>query len=324
MYDWRNRIDRLITREGIDSAYDALIEGVRNGEGAAALCLAEWRMTGHQIRRDLTEARRLYGIAAESLEEARSPYLALLANGAGGCERAWQQALHELYEARTEDEARQRALICAMDIDEVGNPTGPFEFERPIPSAHISVFKSFLGDDECEYLQAIARPRLQRAMVVDPKTGQLIYDPVRKSSFTSFPFVDENPAIHALNRRIAAATATTYEQGEPLQILSYAHGDEYKLHSDALPQSANQRTSTFLVYLNDDYVGGETDFPNLDFKFKGSPGDAIWFENADQYGRPMAITNHRGSKVISGTKMIASKWIRARPLDLSGPPGRPF
>ena len=165
------------------------------------MCLAEWRMTGHQIRRDLTEARRLYGIAAESMEEARSPYLALLANGAGGCERAWQQALHELYEARTEDEARQRALICAMDIDEVGNPTGPFEFERPIPSAHISVFKSFLGDDECEYLQAIARPRLQRAMVVDPKTGQLIYDPVRKSSFTS-SFVDENPVIHALNRRL--------------------------------------------------------------------------------------------------------------------------
>ena len=32
----------------------------------------------------------------------------------------------------------------------------------------------------------------------------------------------------------------------------------------------------------------------------------------------------KGDMQAQGRKLMLSKWLRARPLDLSGPPGRPF
>ncbi|WP_294172114.1 2OG-Fe(II) oxygenase, partial [uncultured Sphingomonas sp.] len=126
------------------------------------------------------------------------------------------------------------------------------------------------------------------------------------------------------NRRIAAATGTTYEQGEPMQVLSYAPGQQYKLHSDALTGDVNQRVVTFLVYLNDDYDGGATVFPDLHLMVRGSRGEGLLFRNVTAEGAPHPLARHAGQPVTSGRKMLLSKWIRMSPLDLSGPPGRPL
>jgi prolyl 4-hydroxylase len=142
---------------------------------------------------------------------------------------------------------------------------------------------------------------------------------VRNSDVAAFPLAYETPAVHALNRRLAAISATAPEQGEPLQILRYGPGQQYKAHSDALPNAANQRICTALVYLNEDYAGGETHFLANDLKVRGAVGDAILFVNADREGRPDADARHAGLPVTRGTKLLASRWIRARPLDLSMP-----
>lgn len=47
---------------------------------------------------------------------------------------------------------------------------------------------------------------------------------------------------------------------EPLQILRYQPGEEYRPHYDTLARMQNQRVLTFLIYLNEDYDGGETLF----------------------------------------------------------------
>ena len=133
-----------------------------------------------------------------------------------------------------------------------------------------------------------------------------------------------NASEIAINRRIAAATGTRYEQGEPLQVLSYQSGQEYKLHSDALPGGDNQRVATFLVTLSDGFVGGATSFPRLSLELTGKPGDGLHFVNTDSAGRPEPAMWHAGMPVSQGRKLMLSKWIRERPLDLAGPPGRPF
>lgn len=140
-------------------------------------------------------------------------------------------------------------------------------------------------------------------------------DPIRTSDAAAFPLVAERPFIHALNQRIAAATATDYVQGEPLQVLRYAPGQQYKRHYDALPPGQDQRIITFLIYLNEGYDGGETIFPDAGFRFKGSTGDALMFRNILPSGEPDLRTAHIGGAVLNGTKYLASKWIRANPLD---------
>jgi prolyl 4-hydroxylase len=152
----------------------------------------------------------------------------------------------------------------------------------------------------------------------------VVQDPIRTSLGAAFPFTAEDPVLHAINRRIAKLTGTSYEQGEPLQVLSYAPGQQYRLHSDALPSGTNQRVLTLLVYLNNDFEGGETAFPDLGISHRGGAGDAIVFANVDAAGRPEMRARHAGLPVRRGRKWLLSKWIRERPLDLSGPPGRPF
>jgi prolyl 4-hydroxylase len=159
-------------------------------------------------------------------------------------------------------------------------------------------------------------------VVIDPQTGRHLRNPIRTSDGMAFPFVDENPAVHALNRRIAAVTGTEAAQGEPLQILRYRPGQEYKPHFDAVAGDPNQRILTVLVYLNDDYEGGETLFLKTGLRFRGRRGDALMFRNASADGRADELAQHAGRPVIAGEKLICSRWIRQRPFLL--PPPRPL
>jgi prolyl 4-hydroxylase len=111
------------------------------------------------------------------------------------------------------------------------------------------------------------------------------------------------------------------QQGEPLQVLRYVPGQEYRSHLDALPASQNQRVLTMLVCLNDGYEGGETSFVRTGLKWKGRKGDALLFRNAGEDERPDPSSQHAGLPVTRGTKIIASRWIRAKPIDLYKPLG---
>jgi prolyl 4-hydroxylase len=211
-----------------------------------------------------------------------------------------------------------------MDLTERGDPrrTPPLSPLRRSP--RIATLPAFLTADECRYLVELARPRLEASQVVDPHSGRLIRDPVRTARAAAFPLVLENPVLHAINRRIAAVTGTVWAQGEPAQVLCYRPGEEYKLHSDALPEGPNQRILTVLVALNEGYQGGETLFPAIGLAWRGRAGEALAFANVDGTGAADPAARHAGSPVRSGTKFLLSRWIRRHPLDLSGPPGRPF
>lgn len=219
---------------------------------------------------------------------------------------------------------RELDLIKAMGLDQSGNPSTEAVGERVSQSPQVLYFRNFLTAAECAFLIDIARPQLQAAVVVDPQTGEFIRDPVRTSDSVAFPFVSETPAIHAINRRIAQAAQQAPEHGEPVQVLRYRPGEEYKPHSDALGGEGNQRVLTFLVYLNEAFEGGETLFIRSGMKVRGRTGDAILFRNVGVGGRPDPMAVHAGLPVTRGEKLLLSKWIRERPLDLTGPPGRPF
>ncbi|MBO9574229.1 MAG: 2OG-Fe(II) oxygenase [Sphingobium sp.] len=311
----------------IAEAHTLLEQAMAAGDALATATLAEWRLTGQMIRRDLALARDLYGRAAQlGLDEAEPVHIALLSNGAGGSGRHWRDALTLLSARAPRDPwARQQArLLGGMALLETGDPAEQpaREIVREVP--RIGRFEAFLTDAECRYLVDLAQPRLQPSVVIHPHTGQAIRDPIRTAKAAAFPFVVEDPALHAINRRIAAATGTRYEQGEPLQVLRYDPGEEYKLHVDTLPSGENQRAMTFLVALNADYEGGETSFPHIDLHWRGAVGEALQFDNVDEQGRPEPRLRHAGRPVARGVKYLLSKWIRAQPLDLSGPPGRPF
>ena len=279
------------------------------------------KLRGEGGVRDLEGARELFRQSAGAGKvEAAVIYCNLLAAGVGG-PRRWSDALR-LLAALADVNPRSRGeleRVEAMALDPEGDPLAVPEGERLCESPAITRFEGLFSADECAWLAAAALPMLAPAVVVDPATGRQRPDPVRVCDSTGFTWPLENPAIHALNRRIAAASGTAVARGEPLQVLRYRSGGEYRPHFDAIAGFANQRAMTLLVWLNDGYEGGETHFPAAGLKLKGGPGDAILFRNTGPDGRPDPASGHAGLPVTSGEKLIASRWIRERPFEM--PPG---
>jgi prolyl 4-hydroxylase len=298
------------------AAAEVLRVAAAAGDRDAAMQLAWWNLQGRGIARSLRRARHYFGRAAElGQADAQLIYAALLANGTGG-DSEWQSALSQLQAAASDgvgDASAQLDLVGAMAIDSDGNPTVTAAGERVSDRPWASLFQNFLTPDECAYLIRAAEPALVPAPVGHVAgIGQRIVQQIRTCDAAGFPWVAENPAINAINRRIAAASGTDAEWGEPLQVMRYRRGQEFKPHRDCTEDVANQRIFTMLIYLNDDYEGGETLFLNADLKIRGRAGDALLFRNADDDGNPNMDTLHAGLPVRSGEKYLASRWIRRR------------
>lgn len=287
-----------------------------NSDPNALFALGLWRLGGRIVPRDVAQARDLFHRAGEAgrLDGAKV-HANFLASGTGGA-ADWPGALKRLGTLARRDAESKAALelIGAMDLDASGHPAatpvGVTVHEAP-EARH---FPTFLTPRECDYLVKVAAPRMKPSVVVDERTGRQVPNPIRTSDGADFPWLLADPAVTALNRRIAAASGTGFDQGEPLQVLRYRPGQQYKPHLDAIAGLDNQRILTMIVYLTDDYQGGETRFMRSGFTFRGGKGDALLFHNTLPDGRPDPASEHAGLPVTSGAKLIASRWIRARTL----------
>jgi prolyl 4-hydroxylase len=300
-----------------------LIAAAEAGEPGALVKLALWRIAGDIVRRDLAGARALLGAAADRDDSAALLHAGFLASGTGG-EADWPAALAALTRLapRVPRAATQLRLIGAMALDGGGFPAQPAEPRRLADSPDASAVDGFLTATECAYLIAAAGPQLQPSVVVDPASGKMVPHPVRTSDAAMFGVFAEDPVVAAINRRIAALSGTGPAQGEPLQVLRYRPGGEYKPHMDALPAEPNQRILTVLVYLSEDYDGGETRFVRTGLTFRGRAGDALLFRNTGADGRPDPMALHAGLPVTRGVKYLASRWIRAERFTY--PPPKPL
>ena len=109
---------------------------------------------------------------------------------------------------------------------------------------------------------------------------------------------------------------------EDLQIGHYHPGQYYQPHYDQcynineescqkFCNNDGPRVKTILIYLNDNYQGGETNFPLLQQKFKLNQGNALLFENTNiQEKQVHQLALHQGTELVSGEKWIANVWIQ--------------
>jgi len=89
---------------------------------------------------------------------------------------------------------------------------------------------------------------------------------------------------------------------ESIQVLEYSSNQEYKFHHDTSndPNSKEyHRQISIVLYLNDDFDGGGTEFPHQ--TYKPSPGYGLFFPS--NWSFP-----HSGQKVLSGKKRVAVTW----------------
>ena len=176
---------------------------------------------------------------------------------------------------------------------------------------HIEVVQGLFSVEECRYIQLIANPWMEPAMIYG-SDGAQVRDPHRDSDNMVVTPMAEDLVIHAINRCIAEASGTNVRWGEPLHVLRYRPAQQYRPHHDAhgFGPPEKRRQATALLYLNDEYEGGETHFPELGIKVRGAVGDLLIFHNLTADRMPDPRMTHAGLPIIRGEKWLATRWIR--------------
>jgi len=108
----------------------------------------------------------------------------------------------------------------------------------------------------------------------------------------------------------------TLSSTETWQLAKYVVGQQYKPHYDyfnfpGYPQQNPDRLATVILYLNDDFQGGGTAFPELNLIIKPVAGRFLYFRYPA--GDTAKLTLHAGLPVTVGEKRIATLWIRNEP-----------
>ena len=287
----------------------ALIDAAaERGDGAALERKAIFEAMGCKRPQNWRAAIECLGVAAELGSQSAQRQVEILAPdaiAADGSERNW---------------ASVASQIAVEKLAEVPPKVALSESPR------LRVMEGFASPAECAWLIERARDRLRRAPVVD-SSGSMTVEAARTNSGVEFQLADMDLVIEAIRLRISAATRLPLPLFEPVQVLHYAPGQEFKPHHDyydpQLPAHAEQirehgqRIGTFLLYLNDGYGGGETAFPYAQISYRGNAGDALFMANVDRNGRPDASSLHWGTPPTTGEKWILSQWIRDKAVTAS-------
>lgn len=186
----------------------------------------------------------------------------------------------------------------------------------------LTVFADLLSAEECLYIQCLGGPLLQPSRSVGPD-GKWHLNQIRTSFDFQFLPEHEQLTLKLLQLRLANAAQLPLSNAEPLILLRYQPGQEYRPHRDHLPPSryvaleaggAGQRLRTVIAYLNEPASGGETLFPLLGQRITPRTGHVLRFDNIDGDNRPIGDSLHAGAPVNQGLKWICTLWIRQNTL----------
>jgi hypothetical protein len=109
-------------------------------------------------------------------------------------------------------------------------------------------------------------------------------------------------AVSSYKEKLAIHEPIYWNEG--FNVLKYQTGQEYKAHYDG--GTSTKRAVSPIVYLNDEYTGGEIEFVNFDITIKPEPGMLVIFPSNYAY-------THIAHPVKTGTKYAIVTWLHDQP-----------
>ena len=246
-------------------------------------------------------------------------------------ERGWEPAQDQIRILASSDELAElsasdsppadiwRRLVMNIDFSFWNRPPQTVTLsESPL----IRHFAGLVPPQICSWLVERARDRLAPAKVYDSLASQDTIHSTRTNSAASFNLAETDFVTLLVQTRMVAACGLPLAQMEAATVLHYDVGQEITEHYDFVDphipnyaeeiETNGQRLVTFLIYLNEDYDGGETAFPKLGLSHRGRLGEGLYFVNALANREPDLRTVHAGRPPLRGEKWVLSQFIRDR------------
>ncbi|XP_046709708.1 prolyl 4-hydroxylase subunit alpha-1a isoform X2 [Silurus meridionalis] len=224
---------------------------------------------------------------------------------------------------------KQSRLFCRF-YDNNRHPyyvLGPVKQEDEWDRPRIVRFHNIISEREMEKIKELAKPRLRRATVHDPQTGQLTTAQYRVSK-SAWLAAYEHPVVDRINQRIEDITGLDVKTAEELQVANYGVGGQYEPHfdfgrkdePDAFKElGTGNRIATWLFYMSDVAAGGATVFPDVGAAVKPMKGTAVFWYNLFPSGEGDYKTRHAACPVLMGNKWVSNKWIHERGQEFRRP-----
>ena len=183
--------------------------------------------------------------------------------------------------------------------------------------------KNFLSKEDCLEVMAMIDLNHQPSSVVEGGYDVSTISQTRTSSTCNLDH--NNPIVQKIHNQIANFLGIDIVKGEHLQGQLYEEGQYFKPHQDFFSGPAydkhclasGNRTHTLMIYLNDDFEGGGTNFLNLNTIVKPEQGKAVAWENMSD-GECLESAMHEGMPIIKGKKYIITSWWRENVWDGAG------
>ncbi len=186
----------------------------------------------------------------------------------------------------------------------------------------IKEYDNVLTKAECEELMKYSEQRgMEQSSVLNygGKADTAVDMDSRKSTTLWIPDSGHTIATK-LAKLTEELTGISLENQEMLQVVKYEPGGKFNPHFDAcniddpeyknrINHGSGQRIATFLVYLNDEFDGGETDFVDVGHKCIPKQGKAVLFWDTDEREEIIPLSRHMGCEVRGGNKWICTKWV---------------
>ncbi len=164
-----------------------------------------------------------------------------------------------------------------------------------------------LSDDECEALVREAEAIGFTDAPITTAIGFVMRPDIRNNTRV---ILDDRPRAQRLWERVAPRIPTVHRHAtvvglnERFRFYRYREGQYFEWHRDgAFRRNAEESSMlTLLVYLNDDYLGGHTEFGDFQAA-EPRRGMVLVFEHG---------LRHRGAPVLRGTKYVLRTDVMVR------------
>ena len=185
----------------------------------------------------------------------------------------------------------------------------------------IRLVDDFLTDKECEYIINLATPEFQKSALMAEED---IVGYGRTSYTANFHIFPNDEVLMNIRKKASELIKLPEGHFEYFQCVSYNPNQEYQSHYDTFDENTKrgrkeietrgQRKYTMLAYLNDDFEGGSTYFPNVDLLVQPKKRRVVIFNNLNQQGQIIPSAFHAGLPVTTGRKYAINIWVREKPF----------
>lgn len=161
---------------------------------------------------------------------------------------------------------------------------------------NIKVINDFISLEDCELIieSLNSKEYIEHDLQIDDKKNPTI----KRKSYMGLDIANlQQEKVKAVLEDLYGIKVTAGSA----HVAKWEPGQKLELHVDDLGRTSYNHIAT-LIYLNEDYEGGEIEFPTHNLSFKLSPGSLIMFPGNMNYP-------HEVKSILSGYRYTMPMWF---------------